>query len=93
MSIDNTIILTTMTIEELHNKINNFKKAIYITVHALSACISGISPIVIAINPSDQMEKAKTNAYDNNLIIRELNHARAMTIGLYFDDTTHDQIG
>ncbi|CAI2178868.1 7809_t:CDS:1, partial [Funneliformis geosporum] len=74
-----------MTIEELHNKISNFKKATYITVYALSACIPRIPPVVIAVNPSDQTEKAEINAHDNNLIMRELNRAGAMTVGLYFD--------
>ncbi|CAI2197857.1 3973_t:CDS:2, partial [Funneliformis geosporum] len=89
--IDNTTIPTTMTIEELHNKISNFKKATYITVYALSACIPGIPPVVIAVNPSDQTEKAEINVYDNNLIMRELNRVGAMTVGLYFDDATHDR--
>ncbi|GBC35239.1 hypothetical protein GLOIN_2v1844828 [Rhizophagus irregularis DAOM 181602=DAOM 197198] len=89
--IEDTIIPTTMTIEELHNKISNFKKATYITVYALSACIPGIPPIVIAVNPSDQTEKAEINTHDNNLIMRELNRAGAMTIGLYFDGATLDR--
>ncbi|POG65249.1 hypothetical protein GLOIN_2v1844828 [Rhizophagus irregularis DAOM 181602=DAOM 197198] len=80
-----------MTIEELHNKISNFKKATYITVYALSACIPGIPPIVIAVNPSDQTEKAEINTHDNNLIMRELNRAGAITIGLYFDGATLDR--
>ncbi|CAB4437270.1 unnamed protein product [Rhizophagus irregularis] len=89
--IEDTIIPTTMTIEELHNKISNFKKATYITVYALSACIPGIPPIVIVVNPSDQTEKAEINTHDNNLIMRELNRAGAMTIGLYFDGATLDR--
>ncbi|GES81353.1 hypothetical protein GLOIN_2v1844828 [Rhizophagus clarus] len=89
--IEETIISTTMTMEELHNKISNFKKTTYITVYALSACISGIPPIVITVNPLNQTEKAEINTYDNNLIMRELNCAGAITIGLYFDSATLDQ--
>jgi len=91
MFIDNTIIPTTMTMEEFYNKINNFKKAIYITVYTLSACIPRIPLIVVAVNPSDQIKKAKTNIYDNNLIIRELNYVRAIMIDLYFDSIIHNQ--
>lgn len=79
MPIDDTTILTSITIEELHNKIINFKKATYITVYALSACIPRIPPIVVAIIPSDQTEKAEANTYDNNSIMRKLNHAEVMT--------------
>ncbi|CAG8850010.1 37214_t:CDS:1, partial [Gigaspora margarita] len=43
--IDDTTIPITMTIEELHNKISSFKKATYITVCALSACIPRILPV------------------------------------------------
>ncbi|CAG8727423.1 18681_t:CDS:2, partial [Gigaspora rosea] len=43
------IEISTMTMEELHNKISSFKKATYITVYALSACIPGIPPVVIAL--------------------------------------------
>ncbi|RIB17834.1 hypothetical protein C2G38_2037407 [Gigaspora rosea] len=81
---------STMTMEELHNKISSFKKATYITVYALSACIPGIPPIVIAVIPFDQKEKAELNNYNNNLIMSELYYAGAMTIGLYFDGATLD---
>ncbi|RIB11197.1 hypothetical protein C2G38_2204104 [Gigaspora rosea] len=91
LPIDNNTIPATMTMEELHNKISSFKKATYITVYALSACIPGISPVVIAVIPSDQNEKAELNNYNNNLIIRELYFAGAMTIGLYFDRAALDQ--
>ncbi|GBB91301.1 hypothetical protein RclHR1_01850011 [Rhizophagus clarus] len=80
-----------MTIEELHNKIGNFKKAIYITVYALSVCISGIPPIVITVIPSNQTEKEGINTHDNNLIMKALNYTGAMTINLYFDGATLDQ--
>ncbi|UZO29538.1 uncharacterized protein OCT59_023008 [Rhizophagus irregularis] len=63
----------------------------WIGFYALSACIPGIPPIVIAVNPSDQTEKAEINTHDNNLIMRELNRAGAMTIGLYFDGATLDR--
>ncbi|RIB15136.1 hypothetical protein C2G38_1601885 [Gigaspora rosea] len=80
-----------MTMEELHNKISSFKKATYITVYALSACIPGIPPVVIAVIPSDQKEKAELNNYNNNLIMSELYFAGAMTIGLYFDRAALDR--
>jgi len=80
-----------MTIEEFHNKISNFKKATYIMVYVLSVCIPGIPPIIIAIIPSDQTEKAEINTHNNNLIMRELNYASAITVGLYFDSATFDQ--
>ncbi|RIB08291.1 hypothetical protein C2G38_361024 [Gigaspora rosea] len=89
--IDDATIPTTMTIEELHNKISSFKKATYITVYALSACIPGILPVVIAIIPSDQMENIELNHYYNNLIMKKLYYAGAMTIGLYFDGASLDR--
>ncbi|GBC40982.2 uncharacterized protein OCT59_029386 [Rhizophagus irregularis] len=41
----------------------------------LKACVPGIPPIVIEVNPSGKTEKVEINMHDNNLIMRELNHA------------------
>ncbi len=80
-----------MTIKELHNKISNFKKATYIIVYALLACISRILLIIIAIISFNQIEKVKINIHDNNLIIRELNYTDTITVGLYFDNAILNQ--
>ncbi|CAG8729303.1 4067_t:CDS:2 [Cetraspora pellucida] len=89
--INSITISTTMIFKELHNKINSFKKATYITVYALLACISEIPPVVISVIPSDQKKIIELNYYNNNLVIKGLYYASAMTIGLYFDDATLDK--
>ncbi|CAB4386382.1 unnamed protein product [Rhizophagus irregularis] len=78
-----------MTIEELHNKISRLKKATYITAYALTfigkACVPGIPPIVIAVNPSDKTEKAEINMHDNNERIKSCGTMA------YFDGAIHDR--
>ncbi|RIA84535.1 hypothetical protein C1645_832097 [Glomus cerebriforme] len=82
---------TSMLIDELQQIISSLKKAIYITVYAISAVLPGIPPMVISIIPSDQSEKKNDVFYENNTIIQHLAASDSNFIGLFFNGATHDR--
>ena len=89
--IDTSIIPYSMTAEELHAKISSFEKATYITVFALSAVLSGIPPLVLAVIPSNQKETKADAFIENNTVLKELIKSNAKPIGLYFDRAAYDR--
>ena len=89
--IDTSTIPCSMSVEELHAKILSFEKATYITVFALSAVLSGIPPLVLAIIPSNQKETKVNAFFENNMVLKELINSNAKPIGLYFDGAAYDR--
>src|SRR5579859_4570141 len=91
VSIDNSIVSHSMTVEKLHMKISSFEKVTYITIFALSAILPGIPPLVLAVILSNQ-KKTKADAYfENNSVLKELVKSDAKPIGLYFDGAAYDR--